>query len=70
MPNLPRTPTRTIRVHDVVWDAAKARASSEGRSITAVLVAFLEDYSGVKTPEQPRARWGSRSRPDQQPDPR
>lgn len=61
MPNAPRTPMRNFRVHDEVWHAAKARAAAEGTTVTAVIVAALEAYSGTQTPEQPRAAWGTRS---------
>lgn len=65
MANMPRTPTRTIRVHPVVWEAAKKRAGTEGTTITAVVVAFLERYAGTKTPQEPRAKRGTRTRPEQ-----
>lgn len=54
MPNAPRTPSRNVRVHDDVWAAAKVKTAAEGTDVTAVIVAFLEDYTGVKTPEEPR----------------
>jgi hypothetical protein len=38
------TPLRAFRVPDAVWFAAKAKAESEGTSVTAVLVAALERY--------------------------
>lgn len=53
MPNQPRTPSRNFRVHDDVWNAAAERAEREGTNITAILVARLERYGGVKTPPAP-----------------
>lgn len=60
MPNAPRTKTRNIRVHDVVWEAARERAEAEGTNVSAEVVRFLERYSKTKTPDEPRAPWGSR----------
>ena len=54
MPNAPRTPGRNVRVHDDVWAAAKAKAAEEGTDVTAVVVAALEAYTGVTTPDEPR----------------
>lgn len=39
------TPLRNIRVPDDVWQAAKARAESEGTSVSAVIVAALRRYA-------------------------
>jgi DnaJ-class molecular chaperone len=50
MPNAPRTPSRNMRIHEAVWNASLARAQREGRTLTAVVVEFLEGYGGVKTP--------------------
>jgi macrodomain Ter protein organizer (MatP/YcbG family) len=49
------TPKRNIRVHGDVWAAAMRRADEEGTTVSAAVVAFLEDYSGVTTPQPPRA---------------
>ena len=38
------TPRRSIRVDDEVWNAAKAKADAEGRSVTDVIVAALRRY--------------------------
>lgn len=62
MPAKPRTPQRAVRVHDDVWFAAQERAAEEGTSVSAVVVRALERYGKVKTPKEPRAAWGSRSR--------
>ena len=50
MPNAPRTPARNIRIDDAVWNAARARAAAEGTTVSSVVVAALEVYSGVTTP--------------------
>lgn len=44
MPNAPKTPTRTVRVPDEVWEAAKKKAVSEGRTLTAVILGALRKY--------------------------
>lgn len=57
MPNQPRTTSRNFRCHDDVWNAALEKAEREGTTISAVLVARLERWTGVKTPPAPpRAR--------------
>lgn len=38
------TPPRSLRVDPALWEAAKAKAASEGRTITDVLVAYLHRY--------------------------
>ncbi|MFI5783541.1 YlcI/YnfO family protein [Nocardia sp. NPDC051570] len=35
---------RSVRVPDEVWDAAMARAKSEGRTVSSVIVDALERY--------------------------
>lgn len=57
MPNAPRTPARNIRVADVVWQAAQAKAATEGTTVAAVVVAALERYTGVQTPAPPPRTW-------------
>jgi hypothetical protein len=44
MPNQPKTPLRSFRVPDPVWQAALQRAQREGTTLTAVLVEALEEY--------------------------
>lgn len=44
MPNQPKTPIRSFRVDDTVWQAALRRAQREGTTLTAVLVEHLEEY--------------------------
>jgi hypothetical protein len=39
-----QTPTRGIRVPTDLWDAAKAKAAAEGRTVTEVIVSFLRWY--------------------------
>lgn len=53
MPNVPKTPVRGIRVEDGLWRAAQAKAAAEGRTLTAVLVAYLKRY--VATPPRKKA---------------
>ena len=38
------TPLRNIRVADELWSAARAKAASQGTTLTAVIVAFLRRY--------------------------
>lgn len=44
MPNAPKTPTRTFRCPDEIWNAAKEKTLSEGRTITDVLIDALREY--------------------------
>lgn len=39
------TPTHTFRAPGALWEAAKARAGTENRSLTEVLVGFLRQYA-------------------------
>lgn len=39
-----KTPLRNIRVSTPIWEAAKARAKTEGRTLTDVLVSYLKEY--------------------------
>lgn len=39
-----KTPSRNVRVPDGLWEAAKAKAAAEGRSITDVIVSALHRY--------------------------
>jgi hypothetical protein len=41
------TKPRSIRVPDELWDAALAAADITGRTITAVVIAALEEFSGI-----------------------
>ena len=44
VPNKPKTPNRAIRVDTDLWRAAQAKAASEGRTVTGVIVAYLKRY--------------------------
>lgn len=44
MPNAPKTPTRTFRCPDHIWNAAKAKAADEGVTVTDVLIDALRKY--------------------------
>jgi hypothetical protein len=44
VPNAPKTPTRTIRVSDAIWDAVKLKAAEEKRTVTDVIVSALREY--------------------------
>lgn len=44
VPNAPRTPHRTIRVPDALWNAAREKAEREGRTLSEVLREMLERY--------------------------
>jgi len=39
-----KTPTRTVRISDELWFAAKARAAKEGCTVTDVIVTSLEAF--------------------------
>jgi hypothetical protein len=47
MPNAPKTPTRTIRVSEELWAAAKEKAAIEERTLTDVLITALREYVGL-----------------------
>ena len=44
MPNQPKTPLRNFRIPDDLWDAARAKARAEGRTLTDVVLAALRAY--------------------------
>ena len=44
MPNQPKTPLRHLRVDPSLWDAAKAKAAAEGRTLSDVIRAWLREY--------------------------
>lgn len=46
VPNVERTPRRTIRVPDDLWHTAKLAAAREGRTVTEVVNDALRDYIG------------------------
>lgn len=46
--NLPNpTPTRTIRVSDELWNAAKEKAAEEGFTVTDIVITALEEFVGI-----------------------
>jgi hypothetical protein len=49
----PRTVVRSVRVTPPSWDRARARAESDGTSVTAVLRDLLEGY-GLGKIDPPR----------------
>lgn len=44
MPNAPKTPTRTFRCPDDLWQKAKDKVAEEGRTVTDVLIDALITY--------------------------
>jgi hypothetical protein len=44
VPNAPKTPTKTFRCPDDLWNPAKAKAASEERTVTDVLIKALQEY--------------------------
>ncbi len=44
MPNSPKTPTRTFRCEDALWNAAKEKTAANGTTITDVLRTALVEY--------------------------
>lgn len=57
MPNAPKTPHRTVRVPDDLWQAAQERAAQEGQTMTEVVIGCLRRYVAAgrrrRTPAQP-----------------
>lgn len=45
VPNAPKTPQRTVRVPDEVWNAAKAKADERGDNLSEVIRKALERYA-------------------------
>lgn len=50
MPNKPRPENRhrMVRVEDKLWDAAKMRAAELETTISAVIRAYLREFTGTK----------------------
>ena len=46
MPNAPKTPTRTIRVSNDLWNAVKDKAAIEERTVTDGIIQALKEYTG------------------------
>ena len=40
-----KTPPRSVRIPDAIWNAAKARADTEGTTLTAVILRALTRYA-------------------------
>lgn len=48
VPNQPKTPQRSVRVPDEIWQAARERADAEGRSLSEVVREALAAYAKKK----------------------
>jgi hypothetical protein len=48
-----KTPSRNIRVDSELWKAALAKARSENRTLTDVLVTYLRRYVSTPPRKQP-----------------
>lgn len=44
MPNQPKTPLRSVRVPDELWEAALRKAQDEGETVTDVIIRALTRY--------------------------
>ena len=44
VPNKPKTPMRSLRVADDLWEAAQAKAQERGESVSDVIRKALERY--------------------------
>lgn len=44
MPNQPKTPKRSVRVSDEIWQAVKEKAKKRGETITEVILRSLKRY--------------------------
>jgi hypothetical protein len=55
VPNQPKTPVHSLRVDDDIWRAAQAKAEAEGRTLTAVIVAYLKRYVSAPPRKKPEA---------------
>jgi hypothetical protein len=44
MPNQPKTPLRSVRVPDPLWDATKTEAAKRGETATDVVIRALTEY--------------------------
>lgn len=49
MPNSPKTPTRTIRVSNELWNAVKEKAAADKRTVTDVIIQALKQYLEQQT---------------------
>lgn len=48
MPNQPRTPLRSFRIPDELYEAAQAKAADKGESVSDVVRRALERYVKAK----------------------
>lgn len=55
MPNQPRTPVRSVRVPDELWDRARFIAEDRGITMTAVLNELLAKWVRQNDPHGPGA---------------
>lgn len=44
VPNQPKTPRRTVRIDDNLWEAAGAKAEAEGTTVSVVIRDALKRY--------------------------
>lgn len=44
MPNKPKTPHRTVRVPDELWQAVKRKAADRDETVTDVVIRALKRY--------------------------
>ena len=44
MPNAPKTPTRTLRVDDELWQAVQEQARIDGVTVTSIIIDALLAY--------------------------
>lgn len=49
-PNQPKTPVRTVRIPDELWEALRIRADERGETVTDVILRalrlYVRDYDG------------------------
>ena len=45
MPNQPKTPARSIRIEDALWQRAQERAAERGETVSDAVRRFLERYT-------------------------
>ena len=56
MPNQPKTPTRSIRIEDQLWEASLARAAARGETVSDVVREALAHYVRGQAPTRGRGR--------------
>lgn len=45
VPNAPKTPIRSFRIPDAIYQAAQAKAAEKGETLTAVVQRALDRYA-------------------------